>query len=1003
MEKKEQKALKKILPSSNKLSFLSFITRAGSRYAVLLGIGIFMGAPLWGQPVSDIARSIQEQLAAIEADYYYTHLDTALHLYQQVADRAAQHQRWDLQVSTLLQMAWCADYHGHPDTLQYYLKQAKQQAVRHAPALDAQQSVRLMIPYTEGIFYYATEDYQQSVEAFSQLVSPHSPAFDTDSMLVFSTYSYIGQAYYENANYHQAAAYHQRAIQWLPRSTFQENIRDYHYYQALNYLYLGQCYLSDARYEKQEGAYDVAKQHFLVALNTLRKHLNDASYQNSLSSAYEQLAEWHRLQQNYDSALWYLDRALPFYSEENRQRIYYYIGRTYKDKGEYAAAQDYLQRSLRDAHQAVETATALGELGNVHVQQSQWDQALSFYQQALVRLAGDAEAHELYENPSFSPSDVRLELIDVLMAKAHALAAKSKVSSYDTLALRAAIDTYHRAVLAIDQMRQVFPSLAYKQFLSARAASLYEQAIQASLRAHTLGLTQKDFLAEAFYFSEKGKAATLLEAARTSEARSFAGIPAELLEQENELKRTLTYWENKLYQASDDAARQVLRNRAFETREAYASLINRLEKEYPNYYQLKYDTEVVGLPQLQASLPEKTTLLSFCYGDSALYAFAIRHDEVQWHITPMDSVFHRRLENVLRTISRYDYQQAGNLQVFRQFTHDAYQMYQTLVQPLTSLAGPTEQLIIIPDGLLGYLPFDVLLTEAPATTKIDYQSLPYLIKQLPISYEYSATLLTSPPATETPVPYSYLGFAPSYQEVPLAESREVRTTLDGQLLGLGQLRYNQEEIAFASQLFDGKTFTGEEATEATFKQYAGQSKLLHLSMHAYAHDKKDDLSGLIFTQQTDTTQEEEDGFLHINELYSLPLHAELAVLSACETGIGTLAPGEGIMSLGRAFKYAGCPNVTMSLWTADDQTTSQIIQRFFTHLQERLPKDRALRQAKLHYLDQARSAQAHPYYWAAFVQVGRSSSLSPDDTFSSWWWMAGGLVLAFLLSLLVRK
>ena len=228
--------------------------------------------------------------------------------------------------------------------------------------------------------------------------------------------------------------------------------------------------------------------------------------------------------------------------------------------------------------------------------------------------------------------------------------------------------------------------------------------------------------------------------------------------------------------------------------------------EYPNYYQLKYDTKVTGLRELQRRLPGRTTLLSFSYGDSALYTFAIRSDDVQWQTTPLDSNFHRSLTNVLRSVSQYDYQQASDLSAFGAFTHDAHDLYQTLLAPWLNEENTTEQLIIIPDGLLGYLPFDVLLTEAVAPPRVDYQSLPYLVKQLPVSYEYSATLLTAsgPPSDE--VPYPYLGFAPSYPEAPLAESREVRTTLDGKRLGLGQLRYNREEIAFASQLFRGQTF-----------------------------------------------------------------------------------------------------------------------------------------------------------------------------------------------------
>ncbi len=971
----------------------------------LTSIGIFTGFAAWGQTSDDFDQRIEEQLSSIEAKYYYTNLDSALSKYQEVANQAAQRQRWDLQLSTLIQMAWCGDYHGDLDTVRFFLNQARLLEARQTDALDtldAQQSVRLMIPYTEGIYFYGLEDYPRAIESFSQVVLPTSPALRYDSMLVFSVYSYLGQAHYENANYHRASSYHQRAIQWLPRSTFQSDLRDYHYYQTLNYMYLGQCHLAEAQYQNHDDAYVLAKRNFLTALRTLREHLYEASYQNSLSSAYQQLAEWHRLQQHYDSALWYLNRTLPF-DESGQLHLLYQIGRTYKDKADYGTALTFLHRALAEesARPSTEHASVWREIGDVYARQTEWDSALLAYQQSLSQLVTDFESTSTLDSAAVYATSGQHVLPAILTAKANALAAKSRQYPSDTLSLQAALATYRQAILAIDRTRQLFPSLEYKQFLSAQAQALYEQAIGASVRAHTLGLNAQNYLAEAFYFAEKSKAATLLEAVKDAEARSFSHIPTELLERENEMKQKLTYWENELHQASDDSVRQALRNRAFDARESYNRLIQQLEREYPHYYQLKYDTEVVSLAQLQEQLPSGTTVLAFSYGDSTLYTFAVRSDEVQWRATPLDSSFHRSLANVLRSVSQYDYQQASDLSVFRAFTNDAYGLYQTLLAPWLSEENKTKQLIIIPDGLLGYLPFDVLLTEAVAPSRVDYQSLPYLVKQLPVSYEYSATLLTAsgPPPDE--VPYAYLGFAPSYPEVPLAESREVRTTLDGKRLGLGQLRHNREEIAFASQLFQGKTLINEAATEAQFKQYAPQSRVLHLSMHAYANNENDNFSGLIFTQPLDTVQE--DGFLHANELYNLSLNSELAVLSACETGIGTLAPGEGIMSLGRAFKYAGCPNVTMSLWNADDQSTSQIMQHFFGHLHNGSAKDRALRRAKLDYLNEARSAQAHPYYWAAFVQVGNGDPLSSAGGFSIGGWIViGGVVLLILMALIIR-
>ena len=1005
MERNEKRLSRRnFLLVSKLLTILSITivrTNAEGCRAALLSIGLFMVTLSWGQSVDSVERVIEERLTSIEADYYYTKFDTALTLYRQVAEQAAQHNRWDLHLKSLLQIAWCADYHSEMDTLQHYLKQAKEVKAQRAQALDSldkQQSIRLMVPYTEGMYYYAVEDFLQSIESFSEIISPSSPALRNDSMLVFGTYSYIGQAYNLNANYQRASQYHHQAIQWLPHSYFQGDIRNYYYYQALNYLYLGQCHLNEAQYGDDPNSLELAERNFFTALGILRKHLNSAAYQNSIYAAYAQLAELHRLQKNYDSALWYLDQTILFRGEDHQQETYYYVGRIHKDQGNYQTALQYLNRSLSDSAAIPRTdiASSLVSIGEVYTLQNNFDSAIFSYQSALSVLTQNFVASDIYENPSLAASDIRPVLLRTLAAKANTLLAKSSDPILDTLSLIAAIDTYHLAVSANEQLRQTFPSLEYKQFLSAQSASLYEQAIRASLQAHELGLKQKDFLAEAFYFSEKSKAATLLEATRTAEARSFAGIPDTLVARENELKRELTYWENELYQASDDSAQQILRNQAFETREAYNMLIEHLEESYPDYYQLKYDTEVVGLAQLQAKLPSNATLLSFSYGDSTLYSFVVRTNTVEWYRTPLDSTFRRCLEGVLQTISHYDYQEASNPTAFRRFTQEAHQLYQTLVEPaFNTIDQPTDQLIIIPDGLLGYLPFDVLLTEANRPALVNYQTLPYLVKQLPVSYEYSATLLSRASKKKSKTPYSYLGFAPTYPEAPIAESREVRATLDGQLLGLGQLRHNRKEVAFAADLFSGKVFANNTATEQHFKQYAGQSQLLHLSMHAYAHDKNDDFSGLIFTQQTDSTQE--DGFLHANELYNLSLNAELAVLSACETGIGTLAPGEGIMSLGRAFKYAGCPNVTMSLWSADDATTNSIMQRFFTHLHRQFPKDKALQQAKLDYLSQAKSTQAHPYYWAAFVQLGDSDPLDTAAGASLWWWIIGGGIIVLVV------
>ena len=196
----------------------------------------------------------------------------------------------------------------------------------------------------------------------------------------------------------------------------------------------------------------------------------------------------------------------------------------------------------------------------------------------------------------------------------------------------------------------------------------------------------------------------------------------------------------------------------------------------------------------------------------------------------------------------------------------------------------------------------------------------------------------------------------------------------------------------------GRAFLGPEATEENYKKYALNSYVIHFSGHAFTNDSIPLYSGLALTQNTDSS---EDGFLHAYEIYNQSLQAELAVLSACKTGIGKQIRGEGVMSLARAFHYAGCPNIAMSLWPADDKATKELMIEFHKQLKAGKAKDEALRQAKLYVLDKHKS---HPFYWGAFVLIGDNA---PVHFNTSYWWLAwslgGILVLIAIYWFLQRR
>ena len=131
-------------------------------------------------------------------------------------------------------------------------------------------------------------------------------------------------------------------------------------------------------------------------------------------------------------------------------------------------------------------------------------------------------------------------------------------------------------------------------------------------------------------------------------------------------------------------------------------------------------------------------------------------------------------------------------------------------------------------------------------------------------------------------------------------------------------------------------------------------------------------SKLVFTPNID---KKEDGLLNTYELFNMNLHAELAVLSACNTGSGKLQLGEGIISIARGFFYAGVPSVVMTLWSVEDNSSALLMELFYKHLTEGLAKDEALRQAKLDYLKQSDQLTSYPYYWAGYVNIGDNAPL----------------------------
>ncbi|HXV64894.1 MAG TPA: CHAT domain-containing protein, partial [Vicinamibacteria bacterium] len=316
-------------------------------------------------------------------------------------------------------------------------------------------------------------------------------------------------------------------------------------------------------------------------------------------------------------------------------------------------------------------------------------------------------------------------------------------------------------------------------------------------------------------------------------------------------------------------------------------------------------------------------------------------------------------------------------------------LYETLLEPVEAWLPEGGELIVVPDDLLFYLPFEALVVDGgSAEHRYDFSAATFVVERYAVSYSPSASLLD--PRLRRPREFArgLLAFGnPAFD-----------TTAEDQ----PPLPSAEAEVEAIRDAFGGHVngvYIGGEATEAVFKQEAEHYGVLHFATH-FLSDDRQPLYSRILLAPTDGAAN--DGSLQTYEIFDAKLNADLAVLSACNTGLGRLRKGEGLIGISRAFLYAGVPSLVVSLWSVDDEATAKIMARFYEGLHSGASKKQALRQAKLDYLEASEGDKKDPFYWAPFVLNGDWQPLTlPATSRSRPPWMpvvvgCSGLVVVFL-------
>ena len=646
---------------------------------------------------------------------------------------------------------------------------------------------------------------------------------------------------------------------------------------------------------------------------------------------------------------------------------------------------------------SVETSNGIAEL---HAQLGQMDSAAAYYQKSLHILSRNFNPDSSFQNPPIASLHPSTQLLRTLHRKTVILQ-KTCDASHNPEYLTAAESASDLAINMVDNMRQAYKWQGSKQELSDQAHAVFEKAIQISFESNRWKNEEKH-LSRAFNFAERSKAFILLENLQKEHARMYGNIPPALLKKEDAAAKEIALYEHLILeeqqgrQYPDSSKIRYWHYKLVDFKEKQDALTSILEKEYPNYYRLKYDKQAASLQSVRNKLSSSTALLEYFLGDSTLYLFAITKNRAFCHTRALPSRFYEKIDT-LRYLASSNPVESGELekkQQYRQFVRLSREMYRLLLEPALSKMKASK-LVIIPDGPLGYLPFQLLLSRYPDAGKLaasDYRNLPYLFRDYTTRFEFSATVMMQNWGHRKTTT-SYAGYAPGYQGDELIAGRSVDDSLHMTRLyattarnGLSALPCNRPEVELAAAEMGGIIREGPLALESSFKKEAPNSRILHLAMHALTNDEEPLYSQLIFSKEPDSM---EDGKLYAYELYNMDLNGDLAVLSACNTGVGKVQRGEGIMSLGRAFKYAGCPNIVTSLWQADDQSTEQIMAGFFRNLKAGLGKDVALCQAQTGFLANAPAEMTHPYFWGTFVLIGNGE---PVVESAPWWLLLAGVI-----------
>ncbi len=795
----------------------------------------------------------------------------------------------------------------------------------------------------KGLEAYYRGDFREALGYYQQALAISSLLWFCSGF--YYTLTNIGLVYHNLGEYEKALGYYQQALA-IAREIGNKGG------EGTSLDNIGVVYENLGEYEKALGYYQQAL--------AIRREIEDRSGEdntlNHIGVVYSNLGE-------YEKALGYHQQALAIAREIGNRRgegmDLNSIGVVYKNLGEYEKALQYYQQSLEIAQ---EIGVRRGEgntftsIGVVYRNLGEYEKALQYYQQALEVLA-----------------KVEIGAPEPLWRAQY-----GKGTSLEGLGReKEARESYIQAIETIETMRGKLKVEEHKTIFLEDKLFVYEALINLLLKMKQEE-EDKDHGIEAFHYVERKRARALLDLLTEAKADIREGIADELREREKELLARVSWIQTRARtEEISEEERNKLSQELREIDEKFEELQDEIRASNPRYAELEYP-EPYTLSQVQGMLDEDTILLEYHLGREKSAVWVITKDESEVY---SDLPASRELTEQVMRYRRLLFLEKMKEDEKQECFHLGSLLYQKLILPLKDKLAPDKRLLIIPDGILYYLPFETLLAyegdieeaEVPERS----EDFPYLLKDYSIFYSSSASVLGTIREEEIgraeervgKTQGQFLGFGdPVYPEVKKGERgvwEEVYLRSGGEL---GRLIYSGKEVMDVEEIYksQARAYLRGEATEERVKsEELDNYRIVHFATHGFVDEEKPELSCVVLAIDEDPA---EDGFLQLREVFNLKLDADLVTLSACQSGLGKMVRGEGLVGLTRGFMYAGTSSLLVSLWSVYDKSTAELMRKFYTYYREGMTKIEALRSAKL---DMVREGiYSSPAKWAPFVLMG---------------------------------